>query len=235
MHIASLDVARSRATLSFVRTKSSKATKLQASKKSAAAPKAPSTTAQASTTSTNAVKTEVAAESTPGAQAYRSGTGKVTEIQQETLPWADYLAIRKEKRRWETAMSVPFIIGGFTGGIMYFGNQDVDPTKLIFNMDPMIVYGFSTLACAAMGYLVGPIVGSSIWRMSHRRTLKLIEARDREFHQHIVKNRVDPTAQSATNPVPDFYGEKIGSLHEYRQWLRDQSRYKKKAYFSEDV
>jgi mitochondrial import inner membrane translocase subunit TIM23 len=65
--------------------------------------------------------------------------------------------------------------------------------------------------------------------------MALIEARDREFHQHIVKNRVDPRAQSATNPVPDFYGEpssssrfrdvteylfpgeKIGSLHQYRQ------------------
>ena len=66
--------------------------------------------------------------------------------------------------------------------------------------------------------------------------MKLIEAKDKKFHQHIVKNRVDPTAQSATNPVPDFYGkfcrvisspnltlerrilgEKIGSLHDYRQ------------------
>jgi import inner membrane translocase subunit TIM23 len=65
--------------------------------------------------------------------------------------------------------------------------------------------------------------------------MALIEERDREFHRHIVKNRVDPTAQSATNPVPDFYGEqapgpghdmyrsmsftgeKIGSLHQYRQ------------------
>ena len=37
--------------------------------------------------------------------------------------------------------------------------------------------------------------------------MNLIEARDREFHQRIVKNRVDPTAQSATNPVPDFYGK----------------------------
>ena len=36
--------------------------------------------------------------------------------------------------------------------------------------------------------------------------MALIEARDREFHSRIVKNRVDPTAQSATNPVPDFYG-----------------------------
>jgi import inner membrane translocase subunit TIM23 len=57
------------------------------------------------------------------------------------------------------------------------------------------------------GYLVGPIIGSTLWRVTHRRTMALIEARDREFHQHIVKNRVDPRAQSATNPVPDFYGE----------------------------
>ena len=36
--------------------------------------------------------------------------------------------------------------------------------------------------------------------------MNLIDARDREFHKRIVKNRVDPQAQSATNPVPDFYG-----------------------------
>ncbi|EPS98987.1 hypothetical protein FOMPIDRAFT_1037209 [Fomitopsis schrenkii] len=221
MRIVSFDVTTPRATLAFVRSKSTKAARLQAAKTSAS--------------STNAAKSEVVVESTPGARALRSGTGKVTEIEQETLPWADYLAIRKKKRRWETAMTIPFTAAGFIGGVMYFGNLDIDPTKPIFNLDPMIVYGFSTLACAGLGYLVGPIVGSNIWRMSHRRTMKLIEARDREFHQHIVNNRVDPAAQSATNPVPDFYGEGIGSLHDYRQWLRDQSRYKKKAYFSEDV
>jgi len=61
------------------------------------------------------------------------------------------------------------------------------------------------------GYLVGPIIGSTLWRVTHGRTMALIEARDREFHQHIVKNRVDPRAQSATNPVPDFYGEQSSS------------------------
>lgn len=97
-------------------------------------------------------------ESTPGARALRSGTGKVTEIEQETLPWADYLAIRKKKRRWETvrllcprlmcscllvvallfnvradkAMTIPFTAAGFIGGVMYFGNLDIDPTKPIF-------------------------------------------------------------------------------------------------------
>ncbi|PCH37695.1 mitochondrial import protein Pam17 [Wolfiporia cocos MD-104 SS10] len=169
----------------------------------------------------------------PGAQAAHR-KGPVTQIEQETLPWSEYLAIRKKKRRWETAMTIPMIVLGFGGGVAYFANLDVDPTKPVFNMDPMVVYGFATLGCAGLGYLFGPVAGSSIWRMTHRRTMRLIEARDREFHQHIVKNRVDPTAQSATNPVPDFYGEKIGSLHDYRQWLRDQSKYKKKAFFPED-
>jgi import inner membrane translocase subunit TIM23 len=59
-----------------------------------------------------------------------------------------------------------------------------------------------------MGYLpvIGPTVGAACWRSTHRRTMKLIDVRDREFHKCIVKNRVDPTAQSAMNLVPDFYG-----------------------------
>ncbi|KAI0076449.1 mitochondrial import protein Pam17 [Panus rudis PR-1116 ss-1] len=161
-------------------------------------------------------------------------TGVAAEAEPEYLPWAEYLAIRKRKRRWETVVTIPMTILGFVGGVSYFGSLEMDPTKPIFNIDPMFVFGAATLACAGVGYLIGPIIGSSIWRMTHRRLMRLIEQRDREFHQHIVKNRVDPTAQSATNPVPDFYGEKIGSLHDYRQWLRDQSKYRKKAYLPED-
>ena len=71
----------------------------------------------------------------------------------------------------------------------------------------MVVYGAATLGCAGAGYLIGPIIGSALWRFMNRNTMRLIEARDKEFHNHIVKNRVDPAAQSATNPVPDFYGQ----------------------------
>ena len=99
IRIVSFDITTPRATLAFARAKSTKAARLQATRPSAV-PKPPSASTKAS--STNAAKAEAAAESTPGAQALRSGTGKVTEIEQETLPWADYLAIRKKKRRWET-------------------------------------------------------------------------------------------------------------------------------------
>jgi import inner membrane translocase subunit TIM23 len=52
--------------------------------------------------------------------------------------------------------------------------------------------------------------------------------REKEFLQHIKKNRVDPSFQSFSNPVPDYYGEKIGSVKQYRQWLKDQRAYNKK-------
>lgn len=43
-----------------------------------------------------------------------------------------------------------------------------------------------------------PAVGNSFWRMTHRQILPRIEARDAQFYQHIVKNRVDPSRQTAT-------------------------------------
>jgi len=82
--------------------------------------------------------------------------------------------------------------------------------------------------------LVGPSIGATAWRITHRRVLPLIELKDKEFHNRIVKNRVDPSRQSAMNPVPDYYGENIGSLHDYRRWLRDQAKFNKKAMWPEN-
>jgi len=158
----------------------------------------------------------------------------VSQVAKDTLPWSEYLAIRRAKRKWEMALTIPCVLAGLAGGAAYFGSMELDATKPIMGIDPLLFFGGATLGCMGAGYLVGPIIGSTLWRVTHRRTMVLIEARDREFHQHIVKNRVDPRAQSATNPVPDFYGEKIGSLHQYKQWLRDQARYKRKAQWSED-
>ncbi|KAI6109622.1 mitochondrial import protein Pam17 [Pisolithus sp. B1] len=151
----------------------------------------------------------------------------------QNLTWPKYLEIRRQKRRWETAVTIPCTLLGLAGGVTYFGSLETDATKLIMGIDPMFFYGGCTVACMGLGYLIGPVVGSACWRLTHRRTMGLIEEKDREFHKRIVKNRVDPTAQSATNPVPDYHGEKVGSLHQYRQWLRDQAKFRRKAQFNE--
>ncbi|KIK44542.1 hypothetical protein CY34DRAFT_802521 [Suillus luteus UH-Slu-Lm8-n1] len=164
----------------------------------------------------------------------RHNSNTVSEAEQQNLTWPEYLEIRKSKRKWETAATIPACILGLVGGLAYFGSLESDATKPIMGIDPLFFYGGCTVSCMGLGYLIGPTIGAAGWRMTHQRAMNLIEAKDREFHQHIVKNRVDPTAQSATNPVPDFYGEKIGSLHQYRQWLRDQARFRRKAQFAEE-
>ncbi|KAH7889499.1 mitochondrial import protein Pam17 [Phlebopus sp. FC_14] len=166
--------------------------------------------------------------------ARKKSSGPVSEAAKQNLSWPEYLDIRRNKRSWETAVTIPCTLLGFAGGVAYFGSLETDATKPIMGLDPLFFYGGCTMACTGLGYLLGPTIGSACWRVTHRRTMSLIEAKDREFHKRIVKNRVDPTAQSATNPVPDFYGEKIGSLHSYRQWLRDQARFRRKARFSEE-
>ncbi|KAK2466640.1 hypothetical protein APHAL10511_000898 [Amanita phalloides] len=146
------------------------------------------------------------------------------------LSWNGYLAIRHNKR----AVTIPCAILGFAGGIVYFGTREADALKPIMGIDPFFFYGICTVACGGAGWLTGPSLGTAIWRMTHRRLLPLIDARDREFYSRIAKNRVDASLQTPTQPVPDYYGEKIGSLHQYRQWLRDQTKYRRRVTLPEE-
>ncbi|RDB22177.1 Presequence translocated-associated motor subunit PAM17, mitochondrial [Hypsizygus marmoreus] len=150
------------------------------------------------------------------------------------LTWPEYLEIRGGKRKWQIAATIPCALLGFFGGAAYFGSLETDPTKPIMGIDPFFFYGICTVGCVGVGALVGPTIGSSLWRTRHRSQVALVDVMDREFYQRIAKNRVDATLQSPTHPVPDYYGEKIGSLHQYRQWLRDQAKYKRKALLPEE-
>jgi len=102
-------------------------------------------------------------------------------------------------------------------------------TSLVFTFDasqgfdPFLVHGFLTVACLGLspflqkvalqltdnvgiGVLIGPTLGGALWRWTHRRQVDLIDEKDREFLERIAKNRVDPSLQTATAPVPDYYG-----------------------------
>ena len=54
------------------------------------------------------------------------------------------------------------------------------------------------------------------------------QQKEKEFFDRIKRFRVDPSSNSIANPVPDYYGEKIGSVQGYRQWLKDQRAYNRK-------
>ncbi|KAJ7355862.1 mitochondrial import protein Pam17 [Mycena albidolilacea] len=150
------------------------------------------------------------------------------------LNWPEYFEIRRRRRQWQTVFTIPCALVGFFGGSFYFGSLATDPTKPIMGVDPMIFYGGCTVLCMGAGYVVGPSLGSTAWRVMNRKVVPQIDALDREFYKHVAKNRVAAELQSATNPVPDYYGEKVGSLKQYRQWLRDQAKYRRKAVLPEE-
>jgi import inner membrane translocase subunit TIM23 len=52
--------------------------------------------------------------------------------------------------------------------------------------------------------------------------------KDKDFYSHIKRFRADPASSSVNNPVPDYYGEKINSVADYRRWLKDQRAFTRK-------
>ncbi|KAJ9121634.1 hypothetical protein QFC22_002254 [Naganishia vaughanmartiniae] len=145
------------------------------------------------------------------------------------LTWPEYLTLRHRRRVLAQLFSIPGALGGLIGGGAYFGSLEADPTQPIFGVEPMFVYAGATLGCMGLGYLVGPTVGSLIFKAMNGSRNKAIEVMDKRFYEHVKARRVDPSYQSVNNPTPDYYGEKIKSLPTYRRWLRDQAAYRRKA------
>ncbi|KAF8938340.1 TIM23 complex component [Dissophora ornata] len=148
----------------------------------------------------------------------------------ETMEWNTYFAFRRSRRNYERVFMAPCALVGLVGAGYYFAQQDFDPTP-IFGMDQFMVYSIGTVAAGVVGLAAGPVVGNMVFRAANSKAKPLVDRMDKEFFKHIVKNRADPSANSVRNPIPDFYGEKIKSVSEYRAWLRKQREYRRKAQF----
>lgn len=52
--------------------------------------------------------------------------------------------------------------------------------------------------------------------------------KEKSFYARIKRYRADPSSSSPQNPIPDYYGEKIASVKDYRRWLKDQRVFNRK-------
>jgi import inner membrane translocase subunit TIM23 len=53
--------------------------------------------------------------------------------------------------------------------------------------------------------------------------------KEKSFYDRIKRYRADPSTSTLSNPIPDYYGEKIGSVQDYRKWLKDQRAFSLKS------
>lgn len=113
-------------------------------------------------------------------------------------------------------------------GAQVLTRSDMDALVGQIPLDPFITLGLITFTCGGVGWLVGPILGTGIFNLRNRKYKGQMNAKEKEFYARVKKYRVDPSASSMANPVPDFYGEKVSSVQGYRQWLKDQRAFNKK-------
>ncbi|CEI97388.1 hypothetical protein RMCBS344292_11522 [Rhizopus microsporus] len=156
--------------------------------------------------------------------------------QQNVIPtWNDYFKLRKKRRTYEVTSYVPCTIAPAFGTFSYFVQMEVDPFTKILGMDPLMAAVVTTAGAAFGGFLLGPVFGNTLFKLMNRKIAPAMDARDKEFFEHIKKNRADARLNSIRNPVPDYYGEKIQSVHDYRTWLRKQREHYRKGVFGGDV
>ena len=53
--------------------------------------------------------------------------------------------------------------------------------------------------------------------------------RDKEFFERVKRLRVPSELQALNATLPDYYGEKVKSLSDYRKWIRKQREYLAKS------
>ncbi|CAK7272882.1 TIM23 complex component [Sporothrix epigloea] len=158
----------------------------------------------------------------------RSGSGSAAALDPRPLDWNTFFALRKTRRRIQVAFSVACgVIGGIGGGLI-LSNGVAEPLLMQVPLDPFLTLGLMTIGFSALGWLAGPSVGNVVFYAWKRQYKTQMTIKETQFFARIKRNRVDPSASSAGNPVPDFYGEKISSVAGYRQWLKDQRAFNKK-------
>lgn len=148
---------------------------------------------------------------------------------QTGLNWSDFFQLRRQQRRINIASSVITAFIGSTASWSYLANVEVDPTQMIFGFDPFMIFFAGFMGVTGLGYMLGPMLGGLVFRATNSSRIGIYKAKNKEFLAKVFRNRVDPSSQSFSNPVPDYYGEKIDGLKAYRQWLRDCHAYRRKA------
>ncbi|KAF2456686.1 mitochondrial import protein Pam17-domain-containing protein [Lineolata rhizophorae] len=163
---------------------------------------------------------------TTGGAARSSAASSAAE---PALPWNRFLALRRTRRRISLAASVVAAAGGTGLGMTAMLDREWDAAGAqALGLDPFVVLGLGAVAFAAGGWLAGPAFGNALFNLRFRALKAQIADKERAFYARIKKYRADPSASSPQNPVPDYYGEKIGSVMEYRRWLKDQRAFRLK-------
>lgn len=100
--------------------------------------------------------------------------------------------------------------------------EEIQP---ILGMDPIVFAALCGVGSGLVGFVLGGALFSSTWRLLFRERARQLQEREEDFLSRILKHRF-----SAFNKYDDdYYGEKVVTLSDYRQWRRQQQKKRERA------
>lgn len=121
---------------------------------------------------TSVVSQQRNASTTPAKEAIAAAANTPTGPS-EKLTWNEFLRLRKIRRRFNLVASASLAAVSFVTGLGWLSEQNLEQLgSQLFGMDPLFVMGLSALGFAGAGWVVGPFIGSAIWRASYSSRVK---------------------------------------------------------------
>lgn len=86
------------------------------------------------------------------------------------LDWTTFFNLRASRRRYTLISSILASVGTTSAGVTALATQDLETIGAqLMGLDPIVVMVLGTASCGAMGWLAGPFLGNSVWRLIHRK------------------------------------------------------------------
>ncbi|KAF9922794.1 TIM23 complex component [Linnemannia zychae] len=152
------------------------------------------------------------------------------KVERKSMDWNTYFALRGTRRLYEITFAALTVPIGSLGGAYYLAQQTFNPSISICGMDQVVMCLIGGATSGFLGLAVGPVAGDVAFRLVYRDSQPLVDKMDKEFFNRIALNRAKP-AGNLLAPFPDYYGEGIASVHDYRAWLRKQREYNRSTMF----
>lgn len=130
--------------------------------------------AAATTTTTTATSPRKFSTQAPSSSTSSSASGPSahSSTPPENLPldWNSFFRLRASRRKYSLVSSIVASVFSTAGGVQVFAANNMDSIGAqALGLDPFIVLGLATASCAALGWLLGPVLGNSLWGLVHRK------------------------------------------------------------------
>ncbi len=157
------------------------------------------------------------AEADANAAASAAKAAAKAHPEQVTLDWNTFFQLRKARRRWQTGFSAAAAFLSGSGGALVLSSGLADSIVGRIPLDPLITLGLMTMSSAALGWLVGPSIGTAVFNSLKSKYKGPMAIKESEFFARIKKHRVDPSASSVRNPGESNLFPDLG--HVCTEWL----------------